>query len=117
MIGLFQKTNMMKNPRTVEYLYTMVNFVHRPSRGNEIQRRHAPSMQALPSLMAFLEREILQYPIKSYKDQCSEHMINNGMWGVFSLSDPRNKEKRWGDLLNRSRLPLDYVNRHVQSIM
>ena len=30
-------------------------------------------------------------PIKSYKDQCREHMINNGMWDVFSLPDPRNK--------------------------
>ena len=33
-------------------------------------------------------------PIKSYKDQCCEHMINNGIWDVFSLPDPRNKEKR-----------------------
>ena len=33
-------------------------------------------------------------PIKSYNNQCREHMINNGMWDVFSLPDPRNKEKR-----------------------
>ena len=33
-------------------------------------------------------------PIKSYKDQCREHMINNGMWEIFSLPDLCNKEKR-----------------------
>ena len=62
MIGLFQKTNMMKNSRTGDYLYTMVNFVHRTSRRNKRQRIHAPSMQDLPSLMAFLEKESKQYP-------------------------------------------------------
>ena len=62
MIGLFQKTNMMNNSRTGEDLYTMVNSVQRPSRRNERQRRHAPSMQALPSLMAFLEKESQKYP-------------------------------------------------------
>ena len=61
-IGLFQKTNMMKNLRTGEDLYTMVNSVHRPSRKNERQRRHAPSMQALPSLMEFLGNERQRYP-------------------------------------------------------
>ena len=44
-------------------------------------------------------------------------MINNGMWDVFSLPDPRNKEKRWGLLLQQSRFPLDYVKSHVQSLM
>ena len=53
---------MMKNPRTGEDLYTMVNFVHRPSKRNERQRRYAPIIQALPSLMEFLEKEIQQYP-------------------------------------------------------
>ena len=53
---------MMKNKRTGEDLYTMFNFVHISSRKNEIQRRHTPSMQALPSLMAFLEKESQQYP-------------------------------------------------------
>ena len=62
MIALFQKTNMMKNSRTGEDLYAIVNFVHRPSRRNERQRRHSPSMQALPSLMAILEKESQQYP-------------------------------------------------------
>ena len=44
-------------------------------------------------------------------------MINNGMWDVFSLPDPRNKEKRWDILLHQSRFPLDYVKRHVQSLL
>ena len=56
-------------------------------------------------------------PIKSYKDQFREHMINNGMWDVFSLPDPRNKEKRWDLLLHQSRFPLDYVKSHVQSLL
>ena len=41
-----------------------------------------------------------EIPIKSYKDQCQEHMIRNGMWEVFSLTDPGNKEKRWDLLLH-----------------
>ena len=44
-------------------------------------------------------------------------MINNGMWDVFSLPDPRNKEKRWDLLLHQSRFPLDYVKSHVQSLL
>ena len=59
----------------------------------------------------------LAIPIKSYKDQCREHMINNGMWDVFSIPDPRNKEKRWYLLLHQSRFPLDYVKSHVQSLL
>ena len=39
-------------------------------------------------------------PIKSYKDQCREHMIRNGMWDVLSLPDPHNKEKWWYLLLH-----------------
>ena len=56
-------------------------------------------------------------PIKSYKYQCREHMVNNGMWDVFSLPDPRNKEMRWDILLHQSRFPLDYVKIHVQSLL
>ena len=36
------------------------------------------------------------------------------MWGVFSLPDPRNKEKKWDIILPQSRFPFDYVKRHVQ---
>ena len=39
------------------------------------------------------------------------------MWDVFSLPDPRNKEKRWDLLLHQSRFPLDYVKIHVQSLL
>ena len=56
MIGLFQNINMMNNSITGEDLYIMVNSVHRPSRRKERQRRHAPSMQALPNLMAFIDK-------------------------------------------------------------
>ena len=44
--------------------------------------------------------------IKSYKDQCRDNVIRNGMWDVFSLPDPRNKEKKWDLLLNQSRFSL-----------
>ena len=30
-------------------------------------------------------------PIKSYKDQCREYMIRNGMWDVFSIKGSQNK--------------------------
>ena len=52
-----------------------------------------------------------EIPIKSYKDQCREHMINNGMGDVFSLPE------RWDLLLHQSRFPLDYVKSHVQSLL
>ena len=52
-------------------------------------------------------------PIKSYKDKCREHMIRNGMWGVFSLPDPRNKENKWYIILHKSIFTLEYVKRHV----
>ena len=39
------------------------------------------------------------------------------MWDIFSLTDPRNKEKRWDLLLHQSIFPLDYVKRHVQSLL
>ena len=56
-------------------------------------------------------------PIKSYKDQCCEHMIRNGIWDVFSLPDSRNKEKRWDILLHQYRFPLEYVKHHVQILL
>ena len=47
--------------------------------------------------------------IKSYKDQCCEHMIRNGMWNVFYISDSQNKEKEWDLLLHHSKFTLEYV--------
>ena len=62
MIESSQKISIMKSSRTVEDLYIMVNSAHRPSRRKERQRRYDLSMQALPILMAFLGKEIHQYP-------------------------------------------------------
>ena len=62
---IFQKTNRMKNIRTGEELYTMVNFVNITSRINKRQRINAPSMKYLPSLMEFPEKEIQKYPSSS----------------------------------------------------
>ena len=39
------------------------------------------------------------------------------MWDVFSLPYPRNKNKRWDLLLHQSRFTLEYVKRHVQSLL
>ena len=55
--------------------------------------------------------------IKSYKDQCREHMIKNGMWDVFSITEPQNKEKEWDLLLHHSKFSLEYVKGLVQSLL
>ena len=39
------------------------------------------------------------------------------MWDVFSLPDPRNKEKRWDIFLHQSIFPLDDVKSHAQSLL
>ena len=54
--------------------------------------------------------------MNSYKDQCREHMITNGMWDVFSIIDPRNKYNKWYLLLHQYIFTLEYVKLHVQSI-
>ena len=36
------------------------------------------------------------------------------MWGVFSLTYPLNKEKKWDLLLHQYRSPLDYVKRNIK---
>ena len=41
----------------------------------------------------------------------------NGMWDVFSLPDPRNKEKSCDLLLHQSILPLEYVKDYVHSLL
>ena len=41
-------------------------------------------------------------------------MIRNGMWGVFSLPDPLNKEKKWDIFLHQYIFPLEYVKHHVK---
>ena len=62
MIGLYQNISIMNISITGKDLYIMVNFAHIPSRRIEIQRRHALSMKALPSLMEFLGKETQKYP-------------------------------------------------------
>ena len=54
--------------------------------------------------------------IKSYKDQCRNHTIRNGVWDLFSLPDPQNEENKWDLLLHWSRFPLKYMKRHVKII-
>ena len=59
----------------------------------------------------------LAIPIKSYKDQFCEHIIINRMWGVFSITEPQNKEKEWDLLLHHSKFPLESVKGFVQSLL
>ena len=40
--------------------------------------------------------------IKFYKDQCLQHMTRNGIWYVFSIKDPQNKENKCDLLLRQS---------------
>ena len=56
MIGISQRVITMKSSRASKDLSIMSNSAHRPSRRREIQRIPVPSMQDLPSLMAFLEK-------------------------------------------------------------
>ena len=58
----------------------------------------------------------LAISIKSYKDQCREHMIRNGMWNIFYIIDSQNKEKEWDLLLHHSKFPLKYVKDLIQSL-
>ena len=44
-------------------------------------------------------------------------MIRNGMWDVFSITEPQNKEKEWDLLLHNSKFPLEYVKGLVQSLL
>ena len=53
----------------------------------------------------------------SYKDQCREHMIRNGMWNVFYITYSQNKDKEWDLLLHHSKSPLEYVKGLVQSLL
>ena len=39
------------------------------------------------------------------------------MWDIFSLPDPRNKEKECNLIIHQSIFPLDYVKSHVQSLL
>ena len=52
----------MNNSRTGENPSIMVHSALMPSRRRERQRRHAPSMKSLPSLMEFLGKESQKYP-------------------------------------------------------
>ena len=39
------------------------------------------------------------------------------MWGVFSITDPQNKEKEWDFILHHSKFPLEYAKGLVQSLL
>ena len=62
MIGLYQGISTIKSSKTGKGLSIMVDSDSRPSRRRERQRRHAPIIQYLPSLMVFLGKERHKYP-------------------------------------------------------
>ena len=71
-----------------------------PVKFNEIPRKGKPEIS-----------------IKSYKDQCRENIIRNGMWDVFSITEPQNKEKEWDLLLHHYKFPLEYMKGLIQSLL
>ena len=44
-------------------------------------------------------------------------MIRNGMWNVFYISEPQNKEKEWDLLIQHYKFYLEYVKGLVQSLL
>ena len=54
-----------------------------------------------------------EIPIKYCYDQYRDHMISNGIYDVFSLPDPHNKEKKWDILPHQSTFPLEYIKYHI----
>ena len=71
----------------------MVNSVHIPSRRRIRHRRYATSMQDLPSLMVFLEKEIQRYP--SSPTRINSVSIWSGMkCGTYSLFQTHTIKRR-----------------------
>ena len=44
-------------------------------------------------------------------------MIRNGVWNVFYIAEPQNKEKEWDLLLHHTKFPLEYVKGLIQSLL
>ena len=40
----------------------------------------------------------------------------NGMWDLFYLTEPLNKDNKWDLILHQSIFSLDYVKRHIKSL-
>ena len=55
-------------------------------------------------------------PIKSYKDQCREHIIGNGMWYVFSFLYPCKQDTTWEIFLNQYIFHLDYTKLYIKDL-
>ena len=94
--GQFQQQNLKEIGKTEETCSKYSGYVN----FNGIPREGKPSIST-----------------KSYKDQCREHMIRNGIWDIFSIKDPQNKEKEWDLLLHHSKFTLEYLKGLVQSLM
>ena len=56
------------------------------------------------------------YSVKTYKDSVRNHMIKNGMWDMFFLPDPTNKDIKWDLFYNHSRFPLKTVIQIVENM-
>ena len=58
----------------------------------------------------------IELPIKSYTDQLCDHMVRNGMWCVFYLPVPRNKDRNWEIILDHCWFISNYTKRHVKTL-
>ena len=67
MIRLYQRIITMNISRIGKDLFINVNSARRTSRRREKQRIHAPSMQAMRSLMLFLGNKSQKYPLNPTK--------------------------------------------------
>ena len=68
------------------------------------------------TLLQNIEGKGLSMSLKTYKDTTRKHMISQGMWDVFSIPDPKNKQVKWDLFSHLGRLPLDAISQHVKDL-
>ena len=51
--------------------------------------------------------------IKSCKEQCQVHTIQNGMWDIFYTTDPRNTDNYWNPFTNKARFLMRYTKKYI----
>ena len=116
MIGQSQKIIKMNISRTGEDLSIMVNSASQILKNNRNTEETCTNYAGFSKFNKITKEGWPQIPINSYRDQFRENMIRNRMWDVFSISDPRNKEKKWDIILHQYIFPLDYVKFYIDSL-
>ena len=85
----------MKSSRNGKDLFTMVNSAHITLIRKEEKRGYAPNSSGSVKFNGIPREGNPEIPIKSYRYQCREHMIRNGMWDLFSHHTPAIKRRSW----------------------